>query len=73
VQTGMVFDAAVKPASIERLGVKVAPQSVAQAVWKAVHGNRVHWRVGLDARLINFAVRVLGSGIAPIYRRIMSR
>ncbi len=26
VQTGMVFDAAVKPASIERLGVKIAPQ-----------------------------------------------
>jgi NADP-dependent 3-hydroxy acid dehydrogenase YdfG len=73
VQTGMVFDAAVKPASIERLGVKVTPQQVARTVWKAVHGNRVHWRVGLDARLINLAVRVLGSGIAPVYRRIMSR
>jgi NADP-dependent 3-hydroxy acid dehydrogenase YdfG len=70
VQTGMVFDAAVKPASIERLGVKIAPQQVAQAVWKAAHGDRVHWRVGLDARLINIAVRVLGSGVAPIFRQI---
>lgn len=73
VQTGMVFDAKVKPASIERLGVKVTPQQVAATVWKAVHGNRVHWRVGLDARLINFAVRLLGGGIAPVYRRLMSR
>jgi NADP-dependent 3-hydroxy acid dehydrogenase YdfG len=73
VQTGMVFDAAVKPASIERLGVKVTPQQVAAKVWQAVHGNRVHWRVGFDARLINLAVRLLGGGIAPIYRRLMSR
>jgi NADP-dependent 3-hydroxy acid dehydrogenase YdfG len=73
VQTGMVLDAPVKPASIERLGVKIAPQRVAGIVWKAVHGRRVHWRVGLDARLINLAVRVLGAGIAPVYARLMSR
>jgi NAD(P)-dependent dehydrogenase (short-subunit alcohol dehydrogenase family) len=71
VQTGMVFDARVKPASIERLGVKVTPQQVAATVWRAVHGRRVHWRVGLDARLINFVVRLLGGGVAPIYARLM--
>jgi hypothetical protein len=27
--------------------------------------------VGLDARLINWSVRLLGAGIAPIYARIM--
>lgn len=73
VQTGMVFDAAVKPASIDRLGVKVTPQRVAATVWKAAHGNRVHWRVGLDARLINLAARLFGAGLAPVYRLIMSR
>ena len=73
VQTGMVFDAEVKPASIERLGVKITPQRVAATVWNAVHGSRVHWRVGLDARMINFAARLLGAGIGPIYQRIMSR
>lgn len=71
VQTGMVFGARVKPASIARLGVKIPPARVASAVWRAVHGNRVHWRVGLDARLINWSVRLLGAGIAPIYARIM--
>ncbi len=71
VQTGMVFDAPVKPASIERLGVKITPRRVAETVWRAVHGRRVHWRVGLDAKFINLAARVLGGGIAPIYARIM--
>jgi NADP-dependent 3-hydroxy acid dehydrogenase YdfG len=73
VQTGMVFDAAVKPVSIERLGVKITPQRVAATVWRAVHGDRVHWRVGFDARMINLVVRLLGSGIAPVYRLIMRR
>lgn len=72
VQTGMVFDAPVKPASIERLGVKIPPRRVAETVWRAVHGrHRVHWRVGLDAKFINLAVRLLGAGVAPIYARIM--
>jgi NADP-dependent 3-hydroxy acid dehydrogenase YdfG len=70
VRTGMVLDAAVKPASIERMGVKVTPDQVARTVWRAVHGNRVHWRVGLDARLVNAAVRLLGAGVAPIYARL---
>ena len=73
VQTGMVFDARVKPASIERLGVKVPPQRVAATVWRAVHGNRVHWRVGFDAWIVNLAVRLLGARVAPVYRRIMGR
>jgi NAD(P)-dependent dehydrogenase (short-subunit alcohol dehydrogenase family) len=72
VQTGMVYDAAVKPASIERLGVKIPPRRVAETVWRAVNDrHRVHWRVGLDAKLINAAVRLLGGGVAPIYARIM--
>ena len=70
VQTGMVFDANVKPATIEALGVKVRPQQVAEHVWKAVHGDRVHWYVGMDARAINIAVRLLGSWVAPIFRRL---
>ena len=73
VQTGMVFDAKVKPATIDRLGVKITPQRVAATVWKAVHGRRVHWRVGLDARLINYTVRLLGSGVAPVFARLTRR
>ena len=71
VDTGMVRDAKVKAASIETLGVKVQAEDVAKAVWRAVHGARSHWRVGLDAKATHVAVRLLGSWVAPIYARLM--
>jgi NADP-dependent 3-hydroxy acid dehydrogenase YdfG len=71
VQTGMVFDAKVKPASIERMGVKVTPRQVAETAWRAVHGNRSHWRVGADARLMNLVARLLGSKTAAINAWLM--
>jgi short-subunit dehydrogenase len=71
VQTGMVLDAGVKPASIDRLGVKVAPQQVAAMVWRAVHGRRSHWRVGMDARLLNVLARLLGPRMASVTAWLM--
>jgi hypothetical protein len=44
---------------------------VAKRVWQAVHGQRSHWRVGFDARSTHYAVRLLGSWVAPIYARMM--
>jgi NADP-dependent 3-hydroxy acid dehydrogenase YdfG len=71
VDTPMVRDAEVKPASIEAMGVKVTPQQVAEAVWRAVHGQRSHWRVGTDAKAVNALVRLLGSASAPVLKRIL--
>lgn len=71
VRTGMVLDATVKPASIERLGVKVMPHEVAECVFRAVHGSRSHWRVGVDAKVLNAAARVLGSWMAPIGAKLV--
>jgi short-subunit dehydrogenase len=71
VNTAMVRDAQVKAASIETRGVKVQPEHVARAVWRAVHGKRSHWRVGLDAKAMHVAVRLLGSWVVPIYARLM--
>jgi NADP-dependent 3-hydroxy acid dehydrogenase YdfG len=70
VQTGMVSGARIKPASVERMGVKIPPERVAATVWRAVHGRRVHWRVGFDARLAHVAARLLGEWVAPVYARI---
>jgi len=70
VQTGMVLDAPVQPATIARLGVRVTRERVAATVWRAVHGRRTHWRVGLDAKLINFAVRLLGGAVRPVVARL---
>lgn len=71
VQTPMVSEAQIKAASVDRLGVKVRPQQVAQTIWKAAHGNKVLWRVGADATLLNIAVRILGSK-TRVFTRMLS-
>jgi short-subunit dehydrogenase len=71
VKTGMVLDAPVKAASVERLGVKVEPRQVAEHVWRAVHGTRSHWRVGFDAKMLHAATRLLGSAMAPIAKKLV--
>ena len=71
VDTGMVRNAQWQAASIETMGVKAQPEDVAAIVWKAVHGRRAHWRVGFDAKLSHFSVRLFGSWVAPIYARMM--
>jgi hypothetical protein len=68
-----VFNATAQPATIDRLGVKITQQRVATTVWKAVHGKRVHWRVGLAAHLTNYAARLLGGWTAPIFARLIRR
>jgi NADP-dependent 3-hydroxy acid dehydrogenase YdfG len=70
VQTGMVSNANVRPASVDRLGVKATAEQVAQAAWSAVHGSRTHWRVGFDAKMTHYAVRLLGAWVAPVYARL---
>jgi NAD(P)-dependent dehydrogenase (short-subunit alcohol dehydrogenase family) len=70
VQTPMVLDADVKARSVDVLGVKVTPKEVAGAVWKAAHGRRVLWRVGMDATALNIAVRILGSRSRGLYKML---
>lgn len=70
VQTPMVNAAQTKAASVDKLGVKVTPEAVAEMVWQATHGNKVMWRVGTDATLLNLAVRVLGGRVRGLYKRL---
>jgi NADP-dependent 3-hydroxy acid dehydrogenase YdfG len=70
VRTRMVTEANFRPASIDRLGVKATAEQVADTVWRAVHGARAHWRVGLHARLTHYGVRLLGPWVAPVYAKV---
>ncbi len=55
VKTPMIVDAKVQASSIGVLGVRLMPRHVAKVVWKAAHGKRVHWYVGLFMKLLVFA------------------
>lgn len=70
VQTPMVSDAKIKAAAIGKLGARVTPEAVAETVWKATHGNKVLWRVGTDAVLLNLLVRLLGGWVRGFYKRL---
>ena len=45
VNTPMVTDARKSAHSVEKTGVNVKPSQVAENVWKAVHGKKLHWKV----------------------------
>jgi short-subunit dehydrogenase len=45
VRTPLVTDADVKAFSIEKMGVHVEPRQVAETVWKAAHGSKIHWKM----------------------------
>ncbi len=54
VRTPMITQASVQAVSVSRMGIRLEPLDVARVVWKAAHGNRVHWRVSLLLDLLVF-------------------
>jgi len=38
--------------SIQKMGVDIQPVTVAQAVWRAVHGRKLHWKMGASTHLL---------------------
>lgn len=70
VRTPMVLGAKVKAKSVDTLGVKVSPETVAAAVWKAAHSNGSLHRVGFDAVALDIVVRLLGRRVRGLYRML---
>ncbi|MFZ5572698.1 MAG: SDR family oxidoreductase [Thermodesulfobacteriota bacterium] len=68
VRTPMITEARVQATSVGRMGIRLEPADVAEVVWKAAHGNRVHWRVGLLLDLIVFF-----SWLLPFTRKTTTR
>ena len=58
VQTNLVTN--MNASSIRRLGVRLTPADIALTVWRMAHyrGNRVHWAVGLQTKLMVFASKL---------------
>ena len=69
VDTPMVRTQTHVPKSLERLGVKLSAEDVAEVVWKAVHGTQLHYVPQTEVSLMARA-----SGIFPeLSRRVMRR
>jgi NAD(P)-dependent dehydrogenase (short-subunit alcohol dehydrogenase family) len=55
--------------SMDRLGVQLRPEDVAEVIWRAAHGRRLMWHVGWRYRLI----RLLSEPLPGAARRAMMR
>jgi NAD(P)-dependent dehydrogenase (short-subunit alcohol dehydrogenase family) len=55
VRTPLITAAPIAATSVSRLGVHITPRQVAEVVWRAAHGRRRHWQVGLAMRLLRFS------------------
>lgn len=46
VQTPMILAAEKKAFSVNKMGIKLTPEQIAAAVWKAAHDKKLHWKLG---------------------------
>ena len=76
VSTAMVTEIRA-PSSIKLLGVRLTAQDVAGTVWRAAHSRRgwfprVHWLVGVQAKLLGLSVRLLPSWMTRLTTKKVS-
>lgn len=60
VDTPMVRDQTYRAGSLETFGARLTPDQIAELVWEAVHGRKVHWVPGAVLKTMRFF-----SGLAP--------
>lgn len=65
VDTPMVRDQTYRAGSLETFGAKLTPAGIAELVWKAAHGRKVHWVPGAFLKSMRFF-----SGLMPFASRM---
>ena len=60
VDTPMVRDQTYRAGSLETFGARLKPAEIAELVWQAVHGRKVHWMPGTLLKSMRFL-----SGLMP--------
>ena len=70
VRTPLIMDAEVKAFSVARMGVNVEPAQVAETVWKAAHGSRLHWYMTGSMKLLLFLCWALPFAKRSIIRKM---
>jgi short-subunit dehydrogenase len=68
VKTPMITGAGVKASSVERMGVHLTAEKVAETVWKAAHKKKVHWVVSMLGKMLVFF-----SWLFPFFKRPLTK
>lgn len=59
VDTLMVRTQTYRAGSLVTFGAKLVPQQIAELVWKAAHGRKVHWKPGALLKTLDFLGNLL--------------
>lgn len=63
VKTGLADDAAGEWSGLKPRDIQITPESVAQQVWRAAHGSRLHWLMGRETKVYNLLTKLLPTRI----------
>ncbi len=66
VKTSLAENAASEWSGLKSTDVKITPEKVAQTVWRAVHGGKLHWLMGGETRFYNFLNKLLPNRITRL-------
>ena len=72
VRTNMISSQKHKAGTLDRLGANLAPNQIAEVVWKAVHQRKVHWVPTLKLKTLKLISRYLPFVERPVMK-ILSR
>ena len=73
VRTAMLADKPDNVSSIERLGVRLTPEQVADSVWQAATGRKkVHWPVGSQFKLLYYSGQILPTWVKRLVIRSLA-
>jgi len=67
VDTPMVRSQEYRAGSLRTFGARLTPRQIAEIVWKAVHGRKVHWMPGALLKTLNY----LGGALPFVSRPTM--
>lgn len=73
VNTPMISSQQVKAGSLKVLGVSATPAEIAETVWKAVHGTKIHWRPTLRLKFLHIMTRLTPFLERPVMKWISKR
>lgn len=69
VDTPMVSSQTHRPSSLKKMGIKLKPEHIAEIVWEAAHGTKLHYIPQMDLKVM----QRLGGLVPELGRAVMHR
>ncbi len=73
VNTPMISSQEKKISSLRVLGASTTPAEIAETVWKAVHGKKIHWLPTFKIKVIHFLTKIAPFLERPVMKWISKR